>query len=159
MVDGVAKGVGEQLGQLGKQIVTEVAKAPAKIVGFDETLGSSSSGKGQPVKQQQTRAHPGEQKDPLQQLAKQDALDKQKQLAQARQLIQQFIRPDEKSAQTLEEKLELEELEKKRKEIEEERKKAEMVIRQSSSKRPRGDLFGVKAKKFGGEVGKNVKAQ
>lgn len=155
MVDGVAKGVGEQLGQLGKQIVTEVAKTPAKIVGLDETLGSSGSSKSQQTNKTQ-RPAAQEKVKPMQELAQKDEVEKQKQLAQARRLLQQFAEL-QKEEPSVKEKLELEELEKKKKEIEEEKKKAKQVLVQPQAKQARGDLYGVKGKQFGGEVGKNVK--
>lgn len=160
MADGIAKGIGEQLGNLGKQIVTEVAKTPAKIIGLDETLGSSSSKGAKGQKQTVKKATPQESADAkIAEIMRKDETEKQKQLARARQLLQQFINPPREAEPNLREKLEMEETEKKKQEIEMEKQKAKTVLSQVASKRPRGDLYGTRAKKFGGEVGKNVKSQ
>ena len=168
MPDGIAKGIGSELGSLGKQIVREVAQVPAKITGMDagtnEATGLGTGGKKQKGQKGQTRSSsqniaPGEQIDSLTAIRQKDEVEKQKQLAQARQLLQQFIRPDEQKEPTLREKQEMEELEKKKKEIEEEKEKAKKLLQPTAAKRPRGDLYGVKAKQFGGEKGKNIKAQ
>lgn len=164
MSDGIGKGIGEQLGQLGKQIVTDIAKVPAKITGLDtggtdETVGQGTGGKKSTGFTQQKPPPKSAETQRIEEIVRQDEAEKQKKLAQARRLLQQFIEPQQKSVPTLQEKLEMEEMERKKKEIEEEKKKAQKQLPVVVGKRPRGDLFGMKAKKFGGEVGKNVKAQ
>ncbi len=167
MPDGIKSGIGEQLGNLGKQIATEVINIPAKITGMDggttnETAGSGTGGK----QKGQKGTHSAQSGTNIfglprtpEQIAAEDALEKQKKLAEARRLLQQFIQPQGQSEPTLAEKQEMEEMEKNKKEIEEEKKKAKSVLPVVASKRPRGDLYGAKAKKFGGELGKNVKSQ
>lgn len=165
MPDGIAKGIGEQLGNLGKQIVTDIAKTPAKIAGMDVTgpnetvgTGSGKSKKAAPQIKPQT-AKTEESVNPLDVLRQNDEVEKQKQLAQARRLLQQFIEPIKQEEPSIREKLEMEEMEKRKKEIEEEKKKAQKELPKVATKRPAGDLFGRKSKQFGGEVGKNVKSQ
>lgn len=160
MANGIAKGVGEQLGQLGKQIVTEVAQVPAKITGMDsggtnEGLGqmAASAKQAQAAKKQQAQV---EQKK-IQDITRRDEVEKQRKLAEARQLLKQFSAlPQE---QSIAEKQELEELEKKKQEVIIERERAKKILRPASSKPKRGNLFGIKSKQFAGEVGKNVKSQ
>ena len=162
MGDGIAKGVGEQLGELGKQVVAEVAQVPAKIAGLDagstnETVGAGTGGN-QSGQQKQQKAQINEQKR-IAEVARKDEMQKEQQLAQARRLLQQFINPAESPEQPIKEKLDLEELEKKKKEIAAENEKAKKQLPKTGSKRPRGDLYGTRAKQFTGETGKNVKAQ
>lgn len=164
MADGIAKGVGEQFGQLGKQVVKDIVSLPVKIIGFDksagtnETAGSSGGKPSSGQAQAKGGIKSAEKADPLVKMKQQDEIEKQKQLAQARRLLQQFIEPP-KDEQTVREKLEMEELEKKKKEIEEEKKKAATMLPQIAGKPKRGNLYGIKSKQFAGEVGKNVKAQ
>lgn len=160
MADGIAKGVGEQLGHLGKQIVKDIAQVPAKITGLDPgTNEGTDSGPGS-AKQQASNAKPTAkpQVNPLDAIRQKDEIERQKQLAQARRLLDELMRPVA-HAPSLKEQLEMEEMEKRKKEIEEERKKMAKKLPQFASKPKRGNLFGVKSKQFGGEVGKNVKAQ
>lgn len=166
MGDGIAKGIGEQLGKLGKQIATDIAKVPSQITGLDkaggtnETLGSGGGSKKQQGKSKQSNMQrAGGDPNKLAELERQDAIERQKQIQQARQMLQQFTQPQGQPEQTLRDKLEMEEMEKRKKEIQEERKKAQSALPQTSSKRPKGDLYGKKAKQFGGELGKNVKSQ
>lgn len=166
MGDGIAKGIGEQLGQLGKQIATDIAKVPSQIVGLDksggtnETVGSGGGSKKQQGKTNQSNMQrAGGDPNKLAELERNDAIERQKQMSKARQMLQQFTQPQGQAEPSLREKIEMEEMEKRKKEIEEERKKAQSALPQTSSKRPKGDLYGKKAKQFGGEMGKNVKSQ
>ena len=43
--------------------------------------------------------------------------------------------------------------------ISKEKKQAKAVLQPMATKAKRGNLFGIKSKQFGGEVGKNVKSQ
>jgi hypothetical protein len=164
MADGIVKGVGEQLGQLGKQIAVDIATVPAKLTGLDkgtnESAGQGAGGKKQNTAQQTGGSKPAEPlKDPILELKQKDQVETQKNLAQARRLLELIMKPVEPQELTVREQMERDELEKKKKEIEEEKKKAAQVLPKTASKRPRGDLYGVKAKLFGGELGKNSKAQ
>jgi hypothetical protein len=160
MPDGIARGVGEGLVQLGKQIVADVVKTPAKIVGLDETLGlgGGKQQKGQKTKTQ-VQGKTGEGMDQIQQMKQQDEVEKQKKLSQARQLLQQFIKPQGQPEPSIREQLEMEEMEKRKKEIQEERIKAQQNLPPPSSKAKRGNLYGIKQKVHGSELGKNTKSQ
>lgn len=160
MNGGIAKGVGEQLGELGSQIATEVAQVPAKITGMDQGGTNEATGQGtggtQPGKTIQKLVKDGQQK--IAAIARRDEADKQQKLAQARKLLEQFRQP-QTPVPSIRERQELEELEKKKLEIEEEKKQVRTVLQPVSGKPKRGNLFGIKAKQFAGEVGKNAKAQ
>lgn len=166
MGDGIARGIGSELGNLGKQIAQEIVQVPAKITGMDagtnEVTGTGTGGKkaqkGQSTQANRTASMPGEYRDPLSAIRQKDEVEKQKQLALARQLLQKFMHPQQEEP-SLKQKQEMEEMEKRKKEIKEENEKAKKQLPQMTAKRPRGDLYGVKAKQFGGEKGKNVKAQ
>lgn len=161
MADGISKGVGEQLGSLGKQIVWEVTNLPAKLSGMDapdekKGEGQGTSAQGQKKTKGQTKSH-GQGFNPIELLKQQDEIKKQKELAFTRQVIREFMRPQ--GQQSVQQKEQLEELEKRKQEIAEEKQKMQKVLQQPSAKPKRGNLFGIKAKRFAGEQGKNVKAQ
>ncbi len=162
MSDGISKGIGDQLGGIGKQIVQEVTQLPAKLTGFEAPYekkgGGSGSKGGQKQKSLPTQKTSNRQDfNLIEVLKQQDEIKKQKELAFTRQMIREFSKPQTEG--TIAQKQEFEEMEKQKKEIQEERKKAEKVLKQPSTKAKRGNLFGLKAKKFGGEQGKNVKSQ
>ena len=59
MSDGIAKGVGEQFGQLGQQIIKDIASVPAKITGLDEgTNAGATRGSAQQNWRQQKQMTP-----------------------------------------------------------------------------------------------------
>ena len=90
MGDSIAKGIGEQLGSLGKQIVTEVAKTPGKIIGIDEAKGDGTGGSSN-QQGQKTKGQTGNVQDKTQQ----EEINKQQQLAQARKMLQQMTQPQQ----------------------------------------------------------------
>ncbi len=160
MTDGIAKGVGEQLGGLGKQIVKDMTALPGKLIGLDsgsagESKGGISSGQQTKLQTPQTQKQARAQQ--IRQIEQQDEIEKQKQLQQARAMLRQWTQPQPQQELTEAEKREIEELEKKKKESEEERKKAAQVLPRIVGKRPRGDLYGIKGKQSSGEIGKNIK--
>jgi len=162
MADGIGKGITQQLGELGKQIVNEVAQTPAKLTGMggstNETAGqATATGKGQ---QQQTPAQSKattENINPIDVLKRQDEIKTQQELAKARQLLQPFIKPTE-APQSIREQNELEEMEKQKQDIIAQQKKAKEILPQMSSKPKPGNLYG-KQTKTSSELGKNRIAQ
>ncbi len=165
MTDGIGKAIGSQLGELGKQIVSDVVKVPGQLTGMDsgtnETKIKGTGGKKSKTSQQvrPITKTATENIDPLLKLKQKEEVERQRKLDSIRQeLSQQFSRPTEPNAGSVREQIELEEMEKKRKEIEEEKEKAKKVLNQPSSKRKKG-MFGIAAKVFGGEKGKNVVSQ
>lgn len=159
MSNGIAKGVGEELGSLGKQIATDIGKLPAQLMGLDKgTNETTGSGTGGAQKSQQVQKQAQAAQKQIADLARKDEAEKQRKLADARKLIKQFTQ-DQVHDPGIREKLELEELEKKKQEIEEEKKKVKKILQPVATKPKRGNIFGIKSKQFGGEVGKNVKSQ
>ena len=138
----------DELGDLGKQIVRETVKVPKDIAGKAlESLGVSSGQK----KQQQTtggttdapKKEPGEQK---------------VNASIARAALAQLagIKPKQKEP-TVWEKIQGEAEQKKELGKQQQQVTAQQQLPAVKSKRPRGDLYGLKAKKASGEVGKNVR--
>lgn len=164
MADGIAKGVGEQLGELGKQIVKDIASVPGKLTGLDSSGVDESSGSTMGGKQQQVQKQSAQQVQKqaavqrMAQIKQKDEAEKQKQLAQARDLLRQFTQPQGEQEMTVAQKQEMEEMEKKKKEIEEEKQAAAKILPRFRGKRARGDLYGIKGKQFTGETGKNIKS-
>lgn len=157
MSDGIVKGVGEQLGELGKQVISEVAKTPATLVGLDETLGVSKSGNSQGTSVSTTQK-PEDASPSIELLKQQDEQKKQQELEKARSLIAQFSQgpvPEK----TISQQQELEDLEKRKEGIKKEKLKAKMILPNTGSKPKRGNLFGIRAKQLGSEIGKNVKSE
>ena len=162
MSDGIAKGVGEQFGQLGQQIIKDIASVPAKITGLDVGTNegvTSGSAKQNWRQQKQITPKPSEKIDPILVMKQKDEIERQKQLAEARKLLEQLINPQQQTTPSIREQIEMEEMEKKKKEIEEEKKKAKKQLPLVATRAKRGNLFGIKSKQFAGEVGKNVKSQ
>lgn len=167
MTDGIGKGVASQLGNLVKDIATEVVKAPVKIAGFDpgtqEAKGAGSGGKAHAQGSQQQTRQPSEQIDPMAILREKDEAERQKGLSQARDLLRQFTKPDQSqdpnAPKNIYEAKQLEELEKQKQEIEQEKQNARQILNQPSFKAKRGNLFGKKVKQqkaFGSEQSKNA---
>lgn len=152
MADGIIKGVGEGLGELVKQVVTDAVKLPGDLagIGVDETkgqgTGSSSNQTGKSQKSQNTQ---------INDLAKQDEIDKQAKLAQARRLLQQVNQPAGQPEPSVSEKIEMEEEQKKQAE-EIKQQSAMQELPKTGSKPKPGNLYG---KQTGSETKMNVKAQ
>ncbi|MBI3956173.1 hypothetical protein HY339_02860 [Candidatus Gottesmanbacteria bacterium] len=122
----------DELGELGKQIVRETVKVPKDIAGKAlESLGASSGQKSQ----QQTGS-----------------------VTDARAALAQLagIKPKQKEPSVWE-KIQAEAREKKELSKQQQQQAATQQLPVVKSKRPRGDLYGLKAKKASGEVGKNVR--
>lgn len=125
----------DELGDLGKNIVREAVAVPKDIAGKAiESLGSSSG-----QKQQQTQSPPTKP-------------------AQARTALAELagIKPKQKEP-TVWEKIQAEAEQKKELGKQQQQQAAAQALPAVKSKRPRGDLYGMKAKKAGSEVGKNVR--
>ena len=121
----------DELGDLGKQIVRETVKVPKDIAGKAlESLGTSGGQK----QKQQTVATPPDARAALAEIA--------------------GIKPKQKEP-TVWEKIQAEAEQKK--ELGKQQQTAAQALPAVKSKRPRGDLYGMKAKKAGSEVGKNVR--
>lgn len=155
---GIPGQVFEQIGEIGKQVVQEAAKVPADITGKAiESLGASSGKKPQGQSGTQgSAARPTEGAVGELETAK----DEQTKKAIARAALSEIagVKPKEKEPSVWE-RLQMEEKQK----AEQAKKQQEVQARQQmpagSSKRRRGDLYGMKAKKAGSEMSKNVKQE
>ena len=155
---GVAKQIIGSFEDIGKDIVGEVAKIPKDVAGKAlESLGSSS---GQ-TQQGQTVAPSGESAKPKEKGPWEtfdEISDKDVKKNMARNALQAFLarlaqKPKEPSVW---ERIQAETEQKKQMIEQQQQQTAAASIPTATSKRPRGDLYGMKAKKLGSEVGKNV---
>jgi len=122
----------DELGDLGKQIVRETVKVPKDIAGKAlESLGTSGG-----QKQKQQTATTTDARSALAEIA--------------------GIKPKQKEP-TVWEKIQAEAEQKKELGKQQQQQAAAQALPAVKSKRPRGDLYGMKAKKAGSEVGKNVR--
>lgn len=143
----------EELGELGKQIVSETVQAPKDIAGKAlESVGLSSGGKkqGQTAKPMSSAAEPGSQAEADQRHSQE--LKK----AIARQALAELAGGKKRSEPGVWERIQKEEEQKKEAKKQQKAQAAKTNLPQVSSKRKRGDLFGMKAKKAATE-NKNVR--
>ena len=136
----------DELGDLGKNIVREAVAVPKDVVGTAlESLGVSG---GQKQKTQTTAIPDVTKKEPGEQKIKASV---------ARVALAQLAggKPKQKEP-TVWEKIQ-EEAQQKKELGKQQQQAAAQALPAAKSKRPRGDLYGMKAKKAGGEVGKNVR--
>lgn len=145
----------DELGDLGKQIVRETASVPKDIAGKAlESLGVSS---GQKPKQQTASTPDASKKEqsPLDQL--QAAKDSKAKQAIARAALAEIagVTPKKKEPSVWE-KIQAE-AEQKKELAKQQQQAAAQQLAPATSKRRRGDLYGMKAKKNTTEVGKNVR--
>lgn len=144
--------MGESFEQLGKDIVSETVAVPKDIASNAmESLGVSVGGKKKPKTQTQQVPQTPEQQQKQQE-------DEEIKRAVARRALEEISgKIQQKKEPTVWEKLQQEEEQKK----EQEKKKKEQAAMQSlpavSSKRKRGDLYGMKAKKASAEMSRNVR--
>lgn len=154
MADNFARGVGEQLGNLGKQIVNEVVSVPAKIAGLDETLTTGGSKTQASLPNANNRAKSAENAD-LNKMTRKDEIDTQQQLVKARELLRE-INQSPQPEQSVYDKNQMEILQKKQAQIQEKQVADWKEIKSTGSKPKPGNLFG---KQTGSETKKNVVAQ
>ncbi len=146
--------IGESFEQIGKDVVRETVQAPKDIVGKAmESLGAGGGKKSPKAPPKQTAAmpEPGSQAE----ADAQAAMEIKK--AVARAALQELAGGQKQKEPTVWEKLKQEEEQKKemKKKQAEANKKASLP--QVTSKRKRGDLYGMKAKKSSTEIGKNTR--
>lgn len=137
----------DELGDLGKQIVRETVKVPKDIAGKAlESLGASS---GQKQKQQTP---------PSVDTAKKELSEQKIKASVAREALAQLAgaKPKQKEPSVWE-KIQAEAEQKKELSKQQQQAVAAQQLPQMKAKRPRGDLYGLKAKRASGEVGKNVR--
>ncbi|HLD24695.1 MAG TPA: hypothetical protein VJB96_02140 [Patescibacteria group bacterium] len=147
--------IGESFETIGSDVVKQTIAAPKDIAqAAAESLGLSG-GKKNP-KQQQTVKASQTPLTPEQQEVQQKSEEEKR--AVARAALEELIgKKPQKKEPTVWEKIQQEEEQKK--ELEKKRKveAAKQALPQVKSKRPRGDLYGMKAKKASAEMSRNVR--
>ncbi len=149
-------GFTDELGELGKHVVKEVVKAPKDIAGKAlESLGASSSPKGQQGVAQSVTTKP-EGASAVSQLDQ--TKDQQFKKTIARAALSEIAGVKQKQKEpTVWEKIQAETEQKKQTAKQQQQQASSQALPVMTSKRKRGDLYGMKAKKAGSEVGKNVR--
>lgn len=157
MRNGPGNIIGE-LTDLGKQIGTEAAKVPTDLTGKAlESLGMGGGKKGQhgqsAIPQPLPAEHGGA---PSLWQSIDTAPSEEVKKAIARAALEELIRPKPKQREpSIWERIQMEEQQKK--EMKAKQSAAGSSLPMPAGKRARGDLYGVKAKRQGSEIGKNVK--
>ncbi|MEK7577657.1 MAG: hypothetical protein AAB492_03535 [Patescibacteria group bacterium] len=152
----IANQIGESFEHIGKDIVSETIQAPKDIVGKAlESLGSGSSNKkaGQKTTTSKTSINPTDTAAMTE--SGQTNSEEIKQAIARAALVE--LAGGKKSQEPSDYDKKLQEEEQKKQEKEQKKKAASMILQPQSSKRKRGDLYGLKAKKSSTEIGKNVR--
>lgn len=136
----------EELGELGKQIVSEVVQAPKDIVGT--ALESVGLGGGKKQKSQTKPTQPQDEGEQAHQLDLKKAI--------ARQALAELASGKKQKEPGVWERIQKEEEQKKEQKKLQADANKKASLPQTSSKRKRGDLYGMKAKKSSAE-NKNVR--
>ncbi len=145
---------------IGKDVVKQTMKLPSDIVGSAlESLGSSGTNKGQPGQQKNKQLvglydarepHKEDEWDKIHQTK-----DTQVKQAIARSALEALTkRPREKEERVWDKNMKENE---QKKLIKLHQEQAQSTLPLMSQKQTRGDLYGLKAKRSPGEIGKNVK--
>jgi hypothetical protein len=144
------------LGEIGSEVVSEVAKVPGDMAGsLLESVGTPS---GKKQGSQQSKGTNSEGQKILDTVS--DIHNEQKRRQSARRVLEQYVgygKPQKEP--TVYEKKIMEEEEKKKFEEEEKKKKEKQALPKLSTKQKPGDLYGILSKREGSEIGKNVKAE
>ncbi|OGG28319.1 hypothetical protein A3A64_04380 [Candidatus Gottesmanbacteria bacterium RIFCSPLOWO2_01_FULL_48_11] len=155
---GIAKQIIGSFEDIGKDVVREAAQVPADVAGKAlESLGTSGGQK----QQGQTTVNSGNpedsrnlQKGPWEEF---DAIpDEKVKKTMARRALEALLaRPIQKEPSVWE-RMQKEAEQRKQMTEQQQQQATAASIPAPTPKRPRGDLYGMKAKKLGSEVGKNV---
>lgn len=146
MINNIVQQIGESFEQIGKDIAHEVVKAPKDMVGSAlESVGVSTGGKKQ---NKQQGSNKGPQTPEEQKVVQQDEETKR---AVARAALEELSGKKKQKEPTVWEKLQQEEEQKNEQKKQQKAASAKASLPQVSSKRKRGDLYGVKAKKTAAE--------
>ncbi|MEK7129805.1 MAG: hypothetical protein AAB803_02185 [Patescibacteria group bacterium] len=154
----VAKQIIGSFEDIGKDVVREVAKVPKDIAGKAlESLGTSS---GQKPQGQTTSTTTNESSKKNEGLWEQfDTLtDKEVKKKIARKALEALLSRQTKPKEpSVWEKIQMEVEQKKQLAQQQQTQTAAQQLPKATSKRPRGDLYGVGAKRLGSELGKNIR--
>lgn len=147
-----------ELSELGQSVASSTAQIPKDIAGKAmESLGTTSGKTQGNQKIQFTGSFDAAKANPNSTWEKIDQADAAGKQAMARKALEELLgRPKAQKEESIWEKLQREEDEKKKRE--ELQKEADSKqLQPTASKRPAGDLYGTKAKKLGSEIGKNAR--
>ncbi len=149
---GVTKQIIGSFEDIGKGVVSEAIKVPVDIAGKAmESLGASST-------PQQSGAGPQAQSEAPRPKDAWDTFDTAGANAKAfaRRALEAFRKRPVKKEPSVWERMNEETEKKKEFTLSQQQQAAASQLPKMSAKRPPGDLYGVKAKTLGGEIGKNV---
>lgn len=131
---------------IGKDVFKQTAQVPKDIVGTAiESLGTSSS------KQQTQQQRQG----PLSEI--EQAKEEKAKKAIARFALEQLAGKPKQKELSVWEKIQMEVEQKKQQQQQQQQQAAQEVLTKTQGKRPRGDLYGLKAKKGAAEMSRNVR--
>ena len=155
---GVVKHIIGSFGDIGGEIVKETVNVPKDIAGKAlESLGATTTQQ-KKGNQKQTKTTSGRSFQTLDEVSKKP--DEEGKKATARAALQELVgqgKPEKKPS--VWEQKQKEEEQKKKIEEEEKKKHEKQMLPKISTKKKRGDLYGIQAKQEGSEIGKNVKAE
>lgn len=143
--------IGESFEALGKDVAHEAVQAPKDVAGkVLETVGISAGGKKKKIQQTHAKPSATSKEDTNRQEEEQHAEEIKRSVA--RRALEELsgIRPTQKEPSVWE-RLQKEEEEKKEMEKKKKEAKQKSALPQTGSKRKRGDLYGVQAKKTSAE--------
>lgn len=143
---------------IGKDVVHEVAKVPGDIAGKAlESLGATS-GKTQQGQTVSTATDAVKPKEKTSWETFDEARDEKAKRAIARAALEALLKRTAKPKEpSVWEKIQTEVEQKKQMQKQQQMQTAGQQLPKTSTKRPRGDLYGVGAKRLGSELGKNVR--
>ncbi len=140
---------------IGKDILKQTAQVPKDIVGKAiESLGSSSKQQGQPV----TQSGQDASKTKEGALGQLDAAkDEKAKKAIARSALEQLAGKPKEKEPSVWEKIQMEAEQKKQQQQQKQQAAQQQALPKMQGKRPRGDLYGLKAKRASAEMSRNVR--
>lgn len=142
---------------IGKDVVKQTVQVPKDIVGKAiESIGTSGSGKqGQSLGMTQDRQSSKSQEGALGQLDQ--AKDEKTKKTIARSALEQLAGKPKQKEPSVWEKIQMEVEQKKKQQQSQANQQSNQQLHKSSSKRSRGDLYGMKAKKASAEMSRNIR--
>jgi len=144
----------EELGDLGKKVVTETAKVPGDVAGV--ALESLTRTSGTTRQGSQTAGGKPAGETPFDAFAKAKDEESKRRIARAALEYLAGVCSKPKKLSVWEE-VQMEVEEKRQQKIQQQVQAAKRVLPETGSKRPRGDLYGIRSKRAAAETGRNVR--
>lgn len=156
MGQGVARQIIGSFEDIGKDVLKQTAQVPKDIVGKAlESLGTSGSSKQGQQFQQGQQDGAKSKEGPLGQFDA--AKDEQTKKAIARSALEQLAGKPKQKEPSVWEKIQQEMEQKKQQQQQQAQQQSAQQLPSGKGKRPRGDLYGLKAKKASAEMSRNVR--